>query len=54
GGLSQHEQVWCDRQPWLEGRGYMLRPQYRPDWRPSWLGTKKHYSDCEDGQGTFM
>lgn len=54
GGLSKHERVWRARQAWLEERGYMLRPRYRPDWKPSWLGTKKHYSDCEDGQSTFV
>ncbi|KAH9920134.1 uncharacterized protein B0H18DRAFT_1025266 [Fomitopsis serialis] len=54
GGLATHEQFWRDRQPWLQERGYMLRPRYRPDWKPSWLGTDKFYRDCEDGQSTLM
>ena len=54
GGLWKHERVWRGRQPWLAERGYMLRPRYRLGWKPSWLGTKKHHSDCEDGQRTFV
>lgn len=54
GGLAKHEYFWRDRQPWLQERGYMLRPRYTPDWKPSWLGTTKHYSDCEDGQSTMV
>ncbi|KAJ6466176.1 kinase-like domain-containing protein [Mycena vitilis] len=30
--LRDEEQVWAKFQPWLEARGYMLRPRYRPDW----------------------
>jgi len=49
GMLKEGEYYWRDRQKWLEERGYMLRPRYRPGWKPSWEGTKKWYSDCEDG-----
>ncbi|KAJ7461406.1 hypothetical protein B0H11DRAFT_2285950 [Mycena galericulata] len=30
--LGKVEQVWAHFQPWLEARGYMLRPRYRPGW----------------------
>ncbi|KAF9814683.1 hypothetical protein IEO21_04978 [Rhodonia placenta] len=50
GSLSKGELYWRDRQPWLEKRGYLLRPRYSPDWRPSWEGTKKRFFSCEDGQ----
>ncbi|CCM03211.1 uncharacterized protein FIBRA_05335 [Fibroporia radiculosa] len=50
GDLEPHEYFWRDHQPWLEERGYMLRPRYRPDWVPSWKGTSKRYWSCEDGQ----
>ncbi|KAJ7601857.1 kinase-like domain-containing protein [Mycena polygramma] len=30
--LRDEEQVWAKFQPWLEARGYLLRPRYRPDW----------------------
>ncbi|KAH9920123.1 uncharacterized protein B0H18DRAFT_1122090 [Fomitopsis serialis] len=49
GGLNDRERAWRDRQPWLQERGYMLRPRYRPDWKPSWLGTDKSFIGCEDG-----
>ncbi|KAF9803772.1 hypothetical protein IEO21_09579 [Rhodonia placenta] len=49
GGLAKAEYYWRDRYQWLKERGYLLRPRYRPDWVPSWQGTKKDYSDCEDG-----
>ncbi|OSX65919.1 hypothetical protein POSPLADRAFT_1052589 [Postia placenta MAD-698-R-SB12] len=51
GGLTDAEYYWRDHQPWLQECGYMLRPRYRPDWVPSWLGTKKLFSQCEDGYG---
>ncbi|KAL1707160.1 kinase-like domain-containing protein [Schizophyllum commune] len=34
------ERWWIDHQPWLESRGYMLRPRYRPGWEPSWHSEK--------------
>lgn len=34
--LAAVEIAWRDRQPYLESRGYMLRPRYRPGWQPSW------------------
>ncbi|KAH9920132.1 uncharacterized protein B0H18DRAFT_1025250 [Fomitopsis serialis] len=54
GGLAKHEYFWRDRQPWLQERGYMLRPRYMPDWKPSWLGTDRDYELCEDGQSTMV
>ncbi|KAH9920140.1 uncharacterized protein B0H18DRAFT_1025296 [Fomitopsis serialis] len=53
GGLLPHEQYWHNRQPWLQERGYMLRPRYRTDWKPSWLGTDKYFGFCEDGRSTI-
>lgn len=50
GGLYAEEVWWRDHQPWLQSRGYMLRPRYMPDWTPSWKGTGKHWSQCEDGE----
>ncbi|KAH9839162.1 uncharacterized protein C8Q71DRAFT_748236 [Rhodofomes roseus] len=50
GQLSSAECIWRDRQPWLEERGYTLRPRYRPDWIPSWKGTDIWSLMCEDGQ----
>lgn len=46
--LSSHEVVWRDRQPFLESKGYMLRPRLRPGWTPSWLATGKPRFYCED------
>ena len=46
--LSSHEIVWRDRQPFLESKGYMLRPRLRPGWTPSWLATGKSRFYCED------
>lgn len=34
------EKWWVGHQPWLESRGYMLRPRYRPGWTPSWHSSK--------------
>ncbi|KAI0000226.1 hypothetical protein BJV74DRAFT_766972 [Russula compacta] len=46
--LSSYEIVWRDRQPFLESKGYMLRPRLRPGWTPSWLTTRKPRRFCED------
>jgi hypothetical protein len=48
--LSSHEVKWRDRQPFLESKGYMLRPRFRPGWSPSWLspGNLKPRRLCED------
>ena len=46
--LSSHEIVWRDRQPFLESKGYMLRPRLRPGWTPSWIGTGKPRLYFED------
>ena len=32
GVLLSRELFWRDHQPWLEEKGYMLRPRYKPDW----------------------
>lgn len=46
--LDDGEIPWRERQPFLESRGYMLRPRYRPGWTPSWLGKDVDYEECED------
>ena len=46
--LSSYEIMWRDRQPFLESKGYMLRPRLRPGWTPSWLATGEDYEFCED------
>jgi hypothetical protein len=46
--LSTHETKWRDRQPFLESKGYMLRPRLRPGWTPSWLVTGQDHDLCED------
>ena len=46
------EIFWSDHQPWLQERGYMLRPRLRPGWVPSWKGTRKFWWYCEDGRGS--
>ncbi|OCH83830.1 hypothetical protein OBBRIDRAFT_892117 [Obba rivulosa] len=51
GTLKPGEIWWRDHQPWLQERGYSLRPRYMPDWIPSWKGTTKLWFRCEDGLG---
>ncbi|KAJ7151731.1 hypothetical protein C8R46DRAFT_1357934 [Mycena filopes] len=46
--LLEHEQDWVRYQPFLEERGYMLRPRYRPGWVSENLRTGKDWWDCED------
>jgi len=46
--LLPHEARWRDRQPFLQSKGYILRPRLRSDWQPSWLGTDKHPLEFED------
>src|SRR6266702_3568987 len=46
--LSTQEVKWRDCQPFLESKGYMLRPRLRPGWTPSWISTGKHYEFFED------
>ena len=46
--LSVHEIWWRDRQKWLEGRGYMLRPRYHPGWVASWRGVDENWWKYED------
>ena len=46
--LSTHEVNWGERQPFLESKGYMLRPRLRPGWTPSWLSTGEEFYTCED------
>ncbi|KAI0036413.1 hypothetical protein K488DRAFT_41089 [Vararia minispora EC-137] len=47
--LRDYEARWRDRQPFLQSRGYTLRPRLRPGWTPSWLTTGKHPLRSEDG-----
>ncbi|KAI0325242.1 hypothetical protein GY45DRAFT_1261218 [Cubamyces sp. BRFM 1775] len=51
GQLNEDEVWWRVHQPWLEERGYMVRPRYRSDWVPSWHkdGGNDYYMR-EDGQ----
>ena len=35
-GLTEIERPWVEVQPFLEDRGYQLRPRYRQGWQPSW------------------
>lgn len=47
--LSELEIPWRDRQPFLQSRGYTLRPRYRPGWVASWtLDTSLDPPLCED------
>ena len=46
--LYEHEITWRDRQPFLESKGYMLRPRLRPGWTPSWLRTGTYFLRAED------
>ena len=46
--LSSQEVKWRDRQPFLESKGYMLRPRLRPGWAPSWISSGRHYEFFED------
>ena len=34
--LSPIEAFWKYKQPFLESRGYLLRPRYHRLWKPSW------------------
>lgn len=49
GELAPYEEFWRDLSPWLEERGYKLRPRYQLGWKPSWAGTDNFLDDCEDG-----
>ncbi|KAI0055639.1 hypothetical protein BV25DRAFT_1734637 [Artomyces pyxidatus] len=50
-GTHLKSEIWWQRQaPAIEQSGYTLRPRFRPGWTPSWQGTKKYWSDVEDGQ----
>ncbi|KAI9438640.1 kinase-like domain-containing protein [Lactarius indigo] len=46
--LSPDEITWRDLQPFLESKGYMLRPRLRPGWSPSWLMTGTYWRRAED------
>lgn len=46
--LVYDEPDWMRYQPFLEERGYMLRPRYRPDWVPQMLTPGKIPLECED------
>lgn len=49
GRIEPWEEFWRDHQPWLEEKGYKLRPRYRPNWKPSWEGTDSLPWEMEDG-----
>ncbi|KAJ7649360.1 kinase-like domain-containing protein [Mycena polygramma] len=46
--LVDGELEWARYQPFLEERGYMLRPRYRPGWVSEVLTTGKTVLECED------
>ncbi|KIJ46382.1 hypothetical protein M422DRAFT_29249 [Sphaerobolus stellatus SS14] len=46
--LNIGEFFWQDIQPFLEKRGYILRPRYHPGWVGSWKTTGKKIRYCED------
>jgi len=46
--LLPYEEAWKARRPFLESRGYELRPRYSEDWWPSWIGTDINPFFCED------
>lgn len=46
--LLPYEEAWKARRPFLESRGYELRPRYSDDWWPSWVGTNINPFFCED------
>ncbi|KAL6300708.1 hypothetical protein BKA93DRAFT_865912 [Sparassis latifolia] len=46
--LNTAEIFWRDRQPYLDERGYALRPRYHQNWSPSWQGTNMEPMFCED------
>lgn len=50
GDLHFSEIRWRNMQPWLNEKGYQLRPRFRPGWVPSWEGNSKDRWACEDGQ----
>ncbi|QRV72160.1 kinase domain protein [Ceratobasidium sp. AG-Ba] len=45
---SDAENKWVSLQPYLQSRGYQLRPRYQPDWVPSWKVTGARPSESED------
>ncbi|QRV87117.1 kinase domain protein [Ceratobasidium sp. AG-Ba] len=45
---SDAENRWVSFQPYLQSKGYQLRPRYHPDWVPSWIKTGSNPLDCED------
>ena len=48
--LFSNELRWREKQPYLQTKGYMLRPRLRPGWVPSWTSTGEDPMDCEDGK----
>ncbi|TFY71464.1 hypothetical protein EVG20_g1532 [Dentipellis fragilis] len=47
--LRRVERQWAKVQPWLQSKGYMLRPRFRQGWVPSWRGEGKvQVTHCED------
>ena len=46
--LTESEQKWKERGPFLESRGYRLRPRYRAGWKPSWLDNGIRMEFCDD------
>jgi hypothetical protein len=46
--LLPYEEAWKARRPFLESKGYELRPRYSEDWWPSWIGTDINPFFCED------
>ncbi|KAJ7743784.1 kinase-like domain-containing protein [Mycena metata] len=51
--LMAHEEDWVRYQPFLQERGYILRPRYRPGWVPESLLQGKNVWECEDSFPQF-
>lgn len=47
-GLREQEKGWRFFQPFLQKRGYELRPRYWPGWMGSWIGKNVDPLTCED------
>ncbi|KAJ7504969.1 hypothetical protein B0H11DRAFT_1980043 [Mycena galericulata] len=52
--LGELEQVWVRWQPWLEARGYMLRPRYRPGWSLPPGTAPWHTETAVEGEGHIL
>ena len=47
-GLASYEVYWRELCPFLESRGYVLRPRYQPGWKRSWEALNIPFFKAED------